>query len=391
MGKMNFYVFGEVGKYDKYNPYNILNKNNVSDVVYLIAENDVFSIDKISISDKLNIDLEEISNIIDSLALINAIEVKEDTYKLNFPVFLEKDMNKLDLRLSEVGYKICNSITELKNNIFDKLSEYKRFEYERILYHIICDSIFDGIAMEYFADIDIFSISKEQPGDRNYIIVGYENTEKLEVYSNKLLCSSNNYRTEKFVFNSFGDCNGDRKDAYRFFRMVNKNNHNISEFIDLNKTYNELNESMNKSLMNDCGNLIIKISQGYNAYNSYEEYERQLIEFLKEINYVEIDKEHKVIIKIPIFDKSYMDIVKAIAEVILPHIESTVKDFFSDIEISSKEITPIKHNIDIKEIANELWHLVFGFINESLVKSGFVALPYSSSIEGRYLQSLYVR
>lgn len=391
MRKINFYVFGEAGKYDEYNPYNILSKDNVSDIIYLIAENDVFTVNKDSIRDKLNIGLKEISTIIDSLILINAIEVKADTYKLNFPVFLEEDIDELDLRFNEVGIKICNNIIEIKNSIFDKLNRYKEIEYKRMLYHIICDSIFDGIAMEYFSDKDIFSISKEQPGDRNYIIVGYESTPKLEEYSNRLLCSSNNYRTDKFIFNSFGDCNGNRKDIYRFFRMVNQNNHNISGFEDLNKSYNKLNEYMNKSIMNTCGNLIIKISKGLDNYNIYEEYEKQLIDFLKDINYISIDNEYKISIEIPIFDKSHINIVEEIAEVILPNIESIVKDFFYDIEIRSKEITPIKHNIDIKEVANELWHLVFGFINENLVKTEFVALPYENSIEGRYLQSLYIK
>ncbi|MGL5753150.1 MAG: hypothetical protein ACRCXT_21585, partial [Paraclostridium sp.] len=289
MGKINFYVFGEAGKYDNYNPYNVLNKENVSEILFLVASNNPFSIDKNTISNILDIGLKEVGNIIDSLSLINAIEIKNDTYKLNFPIFLERDIDILDLKLNEVGSEICNKIIELKEYIFDKLSKYEIEDYKRVLYHIICDSIFDGIAMDYFSGKNVFSISKEQPGDRNYIIVGYENTEKLEAYSNKLLCSSNNYRTEEFIFNSFGDCNGNRKDVYRFFRQVSQNNNSISEFEDLDKSYSELSEYMNRSMMNTCGNLIMKVLKGYDDYNSYEEYEKQLFKFLESINYVSIN------------------------------------------------------------------------------------------------------
>lgn len=391
MEKIKFYVFGEVGEYDEYNPYNILSKENIAEIIYLIAINEPYSLDKSIIKNKLNIDSNELSNIIHSLNLINAIDTENDTYKLNFPIFLEKDIEALDLKLNEVGMEICSKIVSLKDSIVSKLNEYESFDYKRSLYHIICDNIFDGIAMNFFADRNVFSISKEQPGDRNYIIVGYENTHKLESYSNNLLCSSNNYRTKDFIFNSFGDCNGDRKDVYRFFRQVDKTNNGISKFENLNSSYNRLNEHMNRSIMNDCGNLIIRVSKGFNDYRNYEEYDRELFEFLKNINYINIDDKYKISIKVPIFDKNHKTVVNEIAEIILPNIEDIVKYFFSNIELNSKDITSIKHKVDIKEISNELWHQVFGVTNEHLVKCGFVEEPYSNLIEGRYLQSFYIK
>ncbi|MGL5717233.1 MAG: hypothetical protein ACRCX2_29750, partial [Paraclostridium sp.] len=131
MGKINFYVFGEAGKYDNYNPYNVLNKENVSEILFLVASNNPFSIDKNTISNILDIGLNEVGNIIDSLSLINAIEIKNDTYKLNFPIFLERDIDILDLKLNEVGSEICNKIIELKEYIFDKLSKYEIEDYKR--------------------------------------------------------------------------------------------------------------------------------------------------------------------------------------------------------------------------------------------------------------------
>ncbi|MGL5754736.1 MAG: hypothetical protein ACRCYC_05375 [Paraclostridium sp.] len=391
MDRIQFYVFGEVGAYDKYNPYSVLNKTNISEIIYLIAKNDPFSLNESDIKNELDINSNELNNIINSLNLINAIEIKNDTYKLNFPVFLEKDIEILDLKLNEVAMEISNKIINLKDYIISKLNNHEQFNYKRILYHIICDNIFDGVAMDFFADKDIFCISKKQPGERNYIIVGYENTKKLETHSNNLLCSSNNYRTKDFIFNSFGDCNGDRKDVYRFFRQVDKNNDSISKFENLNNSYNTLNDHMNRNIMNDCGNLIINISKGSNDYNSYEEYDKQLLEFLKNINYINIDDKNKISIEVPIFDKNHTTIVNDISKIILPNIEDIVQKFLNNIEIDSSDITSVKHGIDIKEISNELWHQIFGVTNEYLVKYGFVEKPYSSNIEGRYLKSLYIK
>ncbi|MCM1181954.1 MAG: hypothetical protein NC337_01100 [Roseburia sp.] len=47
-----------------------------------------------------------------------------------------------------------------------------------------------------------------------------------------------------------------------------------------------------------------------------------------------------------------------------------------------------RHGIAPGEIANELYHILFGQLNERLAASGFVAKPRKIAGEGRYLQSV---
>jgi hypothetical protein len=54
------------------------------------------------------------------------------------------------------------------------------------------------------------------------------------------------------------------------------------------------------------------------------------------------------------------------------------------------ELTAIKHENNMKEIAIELWHQVFGFTNEYLAQVGFVQSPEYINGEGRYLRSLTI-
>jgi len=49
-----------------------------------------------------------------------------------------------------------------------------------------------------------------------------------------------------------------------------------------------------------------------------------------------------------------------------------------------------KHGVSSKEITNELYHIVFGQLNELLVQSGFVCEPEFHSGEGRYLKSIEI-
>ncbi|NOQ23714.1 MAG: hypothetical protein GQ565_13840 [Candidatus Aegiribacteria sp.] len=55
------------------------------------------------------------------------------------------------------------------------------------------------------------------------------------------------------------------------------------------------------------------------------------------------------------------------------------------------DLTSVLHGIDEKEIANELWHQVFGNINEYLVREGILLTPEHKIGEGRYFQALYIR
>ena len=51
-------------------------------------------------------------------------------------------------------------------------------------------------------------------------------------------------------------------------------------------------------------------------------------------------------------------------------------------------ITPSLHRVPLKETANECWHILFGSINEALVKNGFVSPPEAGAGEGRYLRCI---
>lgn len=279
--------------------------------------------------------------------------------------------------------------------LYEKISHLKcstLYSNERVLYHIICDKIFDDSAFEFFEERGTFCTSKPQPGDRNYIIVAYQQSEEVEKQSNKLLCSSNNYESSIFTFNSFGDGNGERKDFYRFIRLIQKNTDTASSFSELNEAYNKILDSMNKGLASKCGELIYKIIEGNYKYNQLTEVEKPLINFLKELEYVDTDMENNTIsIIIPVFYESEKTtIIRELSDIILTNIFPIVKEVFEKFQVTSADLTSIKHNVDLKEIANELWHQIFGATNEYLVKGGFVSSPNNINGEGRYLRSLII-
>lgn len=392
--KLDIYFFGDNGPYDEYNPGYVCSKEFVPEILYLLAHNEPYAISKDEIIKTMRISEEEFDCIIESLKRINAIDIIENKYKLNFPVFLEEDMPLLDKYFEDIGEVIGSKIIEIKGQIYEKiskLSNYSSFSKERLLYHVICDDIFDGTAFDFFEKKNVFSPSKIQPGNRDYIIFGYEDSESVQSHSNKLLCSSNNYRSQNFIFNSFGDSDGTRKDMFRFFRQIEKNLERSTPFSDLNLDYIKIIEIKNRKIVEKCGEIVLKSYKNEIVYNQLSISEKDMVKFLEELEYISINEEDSTVVcNVPVFQRTDNEIINEISDIILNQICDIVKSTFDRFEKEAIELTAIKHKNSMKEIAIELWHQVFGFTNEYLAQVGFVQSPEYIDGEGRYLRSFTI-
>ncbi|EGT3616239.1 hypothetical protein FHH43_08345 [Clostridium perfringens] len=390
--RVNLYFFGEIGVYDKYSPEYVCNKEFAPEVLYIIAKNNPYTIARDEIINTLGIKEKLFDELITSFKEVNFIESKDNRYKINFPVFLEEDLKELDNYLCNIGNQIGDIIIENKAIIYNKienLSSFSNFSKERLLYHIICDNIFDGTAIDFFGDKDIFCTSKNQPDNRDYLVIGYEEGEEIESYSNKLLCSSNNFSSKSFNFNSFGDSNGNRKDMYRFFRQSQQKLENITSFKEVNLAYIKIIENKNREIAEDCGNLILKVLNFKVKYLDLNKKEKDLADFLIKINYLSLDEVNEILkCDVPIFTKEDRIIIEEISSLVLNETLELIRNFFIDFEKGNKNLMALKHKVDIKEVANELWHQIFGLTNEYLVKNDFVEKPMDIKGEGRYLRSL---
>ncbi|MCB2299310.1 hypothetical protein [Clostridium tagluense] len=391
--KLNFFYFGEDGNYGNYNPDYICNKNHAPQILYLIASNEPFSISKYEIVKILNMSEEKLDDTINNLQLINAIEVKDDTFRIKFPVFLEEDVIKMKGYLSNIGQVIGDKIISLSNVINQKLLNLECSKYhskERILYHIICEDIFDHTALAFFTKRNIFSTPKLQPDDRDYIRVAYEDIKTVVLPSSKLIYSSTSYRSYGFFFlNRYGYSNDSSKDMYRFFRLIQKGIDNETPFHDLNIGYNTIIDDMNKEIVRKCGKLISNIINKDTKYNELTLKEKNLVSILKELGYADINQVNKsILINVPLFYASEKTIIEDISDTILLELYPVVRNFFENFKINVSNLTSIRHMVDIKEISNELWHQIFGSTNEYLVKKGFIELPHNVGGESLYLRSI---
>ena len=350
MKDIDIFYFNDLGDYDEYNPAYYLDRDNASILIYYIAQSPyIESID--SLSKKI---VGNHKDILDGLVNIKALSIKNNKYKVNFPVFYENDV-KL----------IVNEVKPFLNDILNNIKVIlKDFNYNKEeLYHILCNNTFDNYSLRYLMYKYLITNMKINPGYRNYLIIGYEKSDFINDYSNKLLCSNNKYETNNIVFNSFGDTDGARLDFYRYFRLKEQGKYPFNDINEYMKIINDDRDTLNKNI-----NLAINGNGDKNT-----------IELLNKLGYM---KGNKVSVPILINNSYYY-----FGFMIMNSIIDIIKEIFENIRLL--DITPNRNEVLIMDTFNEVWHIIFGLINEKLVKENIVSTPKSLPGEGRYLKCIY--
>lgn len=353
---MNIYYFNDLGDYDIYNPAYYFDRENAKELIFYIAQAP-YCKNKISLYKKINLSNDKIDDILNGLKFIEAIsENNKGYFKVNFPCFYENDVKNIITSIED-------NIVSLVDKIKDIVCKYNYNKNE--LYHILCNGVFDKYAFDFLTRYDIITSNKVNKGNRNYIIIGYEDNNYVNNYSKKLLCSNNKFKCKNITFNSFGDTDGDRKDFFRYFRLRQQN---IEKFAEIDEYYNSINCDQNK-LKTNIENYILSINE--------DESTSLLLERLRYI------KGNKVIVPI-IKENEHIHIGENVMKLIIDDILMIFN------KISKLDISPNKNNVPIKDTLNEVWHILFGLINEELIRQNIVASPIYIEGEGRYLKCIYI-
>ncbi|QSX06276.1 hypothetical protein JYG23_02105 [Sedimentibacter sp. zth1] len=146
-----------------------------------------------------------------------------------------------------------------------------------------------------------------------------------------------------------------------------------------------------KEITSECAKFIKKILSSDILFCKLDDEDKNIACLLKKLGYINFDEKTSIIeIIVPVFYEFENHLLDDISNIIMNEIYSIVKSCFDNFLVNANVFTSVKHGVDIKELGNELWHQIFGFTNEMLVKSGFVQKPLYIETEGRYLRSLCI-
>ena len=371
-----FYFDNEVGDYDEYNPRFVMEEPLVKNIITLMSKKKAYFYTRESLSKKLN--ASSIKHQISLLNNISAIKEKDGRFCLNFPCFSNKDIRIIrrivnkSLTKNLINYQNCFKEMELVVKDI-----YPDIDTKLTLYHLVCGKFFDGVVFDFLESQNVLKQSFEQKDERDYMIIGYQNSFQCRKFNSNLFCSFNHARNNGSSLSSFGNAEGFRCDYFRYFQLRK-----------INKIYGKF-KAMHQNLKDYANDEIVSSSLSVikNLRNN-EGSEKNV--FFKMLQYTKyLDKEGKIVV--PIFSNSDKT-VEMIKDYIIKSIGKVILDSFKEItlQVYNKNITAIDHQVDRDQINNEIWHIYFGLLNKRLIKKRIVAKPQRFLGEGRYLKCIYL-
>ena len=286
---------------------------------------------------------------------------------LDTPVFLESDASVLADHFASAAGKNADLIVSCKQPLYELAGKINNgFSPERNLYHLLCGRSMDGAMIDRLVQENIISEGRLHPTGLDYLLILYEKSPALDVFSDRLLCSFNRCVQEDCALESFGDADGNRLDCFRYFRLKEQGK--------LTPAFDSIHEAMK-------GLSAADLTQAVRLLASGQEADARAVRALEAFGYVRNGKPC-----VPVFRPEHDVIFYAIEELLEKILLKPIADVFEGIR--DLRITPSLHRVPLKETANECWHILFGSVNEALVNKGFVAPPEARAGEGRYLRCI---
>ena len=287
------------------------------------------------------------------------------------PIFLCEDASVLHTEIASKASVLVDLLQDSMTVIRDYCAKIENgFPVEMNLYHILCGMIFDGYFFEYLNSMGAVATSRQHPSGLDYLSVIYEKCEELQTLSDGLLCSYNRFVNAKCSLQSFGDAQGNRFDFYRFFRLREQGSL-PDKFKDAEALVLDFGGANKDSLLDE----VVALVQTGRC-------DPVAMDLLELFGYAQDGA-----ICVPVYTPEHKKYIAEIEGIV----EKCLGDALSNtlLELAgSIDITAVKHGVNRLEIANELYHILFGSINEELAERGIVAAPQHIPGEGRYFKCI---
>ncbi len=284
------------------------------------------------------------------------------------PIFLQEDAAVLHREIASKAASLTNLLESSMEQIRTCCSMIDNgFPIEQNLYHILCGRVFDGDFFEYLCSKGALATSRLHPSGLDYLNVIYEKCGDLQALSDGLLCSYNRLVNHQCALQSFGDAQGNRFDFYRLFRLMEQGNV-PAKFKGAEALIQKAYGGADKGTLLSEAATLIRTGQCAPA----------AMALLEKFGYMQ-----NGIICVPVFVPKYQDSIRQIERIVENCLGEAMSDTLMELA-GAIDITAVRHGVNRLEIANELYHILFGSMNEELVARKIVAVPAYIPGEGRY-------
>lgn len=296
------------------------------------------------------------------------LRTENDRVYIGFPMFLREDAPTLAAYCDASADMLAEGVIAVLPELYETVRHIgNSFPEDLNLYHTLCGRVFDGEMFDILSEHGTVAVSKVHPSGLDYILCAYEKCVELDGFANKLLCSYNRFTDGVRSLESFGDADGARHDFYRFSRRADAGDI-PSEDIEIYDIWRGFDP---KTLR---GELLSAAEKLYRQGVCDPDCRRLLEAF----GYADERG-----ICVPVYDGSAAEVTHRVRDIVWDTIGGALTDALSNSPLLDGLLCK-RHGVPQNEIANELYHLLFGTINLRLAEKGAVASPKYRPGEGRY-------
>lgn len=309
---------------------------------------------------------------VDRLIAAGALRETEGVLAYDTPIFLSEDVPALQAFFANAAAPLADRLWDIREKLWNAAGAIRNgFDLRRNLYHILCGMIFDGFFFDWLGRRGAVAVSRPHPTGLDYLSVIYESCPGLAAFSDRLLCSYNRLTDGEIALESFGDADGDRFDLYRCFRLREQG--------PLRPRFREAGELLDKLPQGEERQAILEAAR---SLLRGEECPRDCLAVLELFGYARDGK-----ICVPVFSREDAPAIERLASLMEDCLYAEVERTLAEVR-GTLPLTAVRHGVPPLEIANELYHVLFGGINEAIVSRGLVSAPPQRPGEGRYLQCI---
>ena len=301
--------------------------------------------------------------LVDGLLLAGTLREENGGVWLDCPVFLEGDLEPLRRLTGRRAEEIASRLRPLQGRMEELMAALPNgVPPGENLYHLLCGGVFDGRYFDALEGEGLAAVRRDRALPD--VVTLYQRGTALERWSRSLLCSYNRYGTPAGIFQSFGDCAGDRWDFYRVARQLETGALEDTALIPLSR----------KALV-----------EAYLALAAGKPVSPWALACLERFGYARAGRPC-----VPIYVWAEdRPVLEALFLLVRLAADALVREALTDLR-SCAGLTANRHRVAVAETANEVYHLLFGQVNECLVRDGLVEAPEDHGPQGRYRRAFEI-
>ena len=382
---LHFALCGSYLDKPEYNPYQVA-KHTVRQKILLLINSKPKSL--VEIASKLNLDKNEVKMHIEALekcGLVKKLVVNGITlYAPAFAIFTLEDQRKLQPLIEELSEDVVAVVSRSKKEVHETINKLEctksGYEFPDLDYIIVGAYTLDYEGLEVLSEEGFLIVSKQMPGG-NYVFTGLE---KGLVNLREAWMWGHNGQFGRYVFSTHGKLPPGGRRAFPDITWF---------WISLLKDRKFVEEKMIR--LGDILYALLKDPHTFNELNNVLKIPKSelLIDLtlLWELDYINVEKtsnrelafEFKL--NRPVFTSKDIDRIKSLSEKILrKFVDKSLKPKYSLIEEIYENTSPAKHQIDIKEAFNHLYHLIFEGALDKLISKQVLSEPPLRKDGGKY-------